>query len=364
MQLPSSQTRRKIVISFFVLFFLSGISRAGAQEGALDSEPPPVPVRAAQVERKAVSERISLVGTVEAIRNSTVAAEVPGLVIRFPVTEGDFVKKGNLIVELDPTDTALRLKAAVAMKEKVKVNLENAAKELERVSRLKKTDSIAEKRYDAADAAYRALASELARTEAEIEHLEYEIHRKKVTAPFSGFVVKEHTQVGQWLSPGSPVVTLVDLSRVRVTVDVPERHFVQLNPQSDTFVTLKSLSDAPMPASIDVLLPQGDPASRTFPVKAGLANPEYRIKSGMEALVTFSLPTKKEMLLVPKDAVVTAGYERLVYRIANGKAYPVPVDILGYYDGNVAVSGNLEEGEEVVIRGNERLRPGQAVEVK
>ncbi len=363
MQTFSSRLFR-LAFSFLAALSLFFGTSSQAQQAPQGQEPPPVPVRAAKVVRKAVSERVTLVGTVEPVLESTVAAEVPGLVLRFPVKEGDFVKKGETLVRLDATDLSLRLKAAVALKEKVRVNLENAGKELERLSRLKKADSIAEKRLDDADAAYRTLVHELAQTQAEIEHLEYEISRKEIAAPFSGFVVKEHTQVGQWLVPGGAVATLIDLSRVRITVPVPERHYVELSPKSEAFVTVKSLTETPVRASIEALLSRGDPNSRTFPVKVGLDNPGYRIKAGMEALVTFGLPSKKEMLLVPKDAVVTAGYDRLVYRVADGKAYPLSVEVLGYYDGNVAVTGDLREGETVVIRGNERLRPGQSVAVQ
>jgi multidrug efflux pump subunit AcrA (membrane-fusion protein) len=84
----------------------------------------------------------------------------------------------------------------------------------------------------------------------------------------------------------------------------------------------------------------------------------------MEAMVSFNLATQKKALLVPKDAVVTAGDNRLVFLVNKGKAISVPVKITGYYDGDVAVEGNLNPGDEVVIRGNERLRPGQPVFVQ
>ena len=83
----------------------------------------------------------------------------------------------------------------------------------------------------------------------------------------------------------------------------------------------------------------------------------------MEAIVTFNLTVKKNALLVPKDAVVTAGDTRMVFRVNDGKAMPLNVKILGYYDGNVAVEGSLQPDDQVVIRGNERLRPGQPVTV-
>jgi multidrug efflux pump subunit AcrA (membrane-fusion protein) len=83
----------------------------------------------------------------------------------------------------------------------------------------------------------------------------------------------------------------------------------------------------------------------------------------MEAIVTFNLANKKSALLIPKDAIVTAGENRLVFVVIDGKAVPVPVTILGYYDGDVAVVGDLKPGAQVVIRGNERLKPQQAVTV-
>ena len=182
-------------------------------------------------------------------------------------------------------------------------------------------------------------------------------------APFAGFVAREHTQVGEWINSGGAVVTLLNLGKIRITVDVPERYAVTLSGQSKVKVEIKSISNSRITGRISAILPQGDPTSRTFPVRIRLKNPKFKIKSGMEAIVIFSLRDKKKTLLVPKDAVVTAGNNRLVFSVMNGKARPVNVRILGYYDGNVAVAGNIKPGDQVVTRGNERLRPGQPVQI-
>jgi multidrug efflux pump subunit AcrA (membrane-fusion protein) len=81
----------------------------------------------------------------------------------------------------------------------------------------------------------------------------------------------------------------------------------------------------------------------------------------MEAIATFELGRKIKSILVPKDAIVPAGDDNLVFRVDQGKAFPVPVTINGYYGNDAAVKGGLEPGQQVVIRGNERLRPGQPV---
>jgi RND family efflux transporter MFP subunit len=326
--------------------------------------PPPSPVQVAVVKTKTVSNQISLIGTTEAISESTVASEISGLVKYFPIKEGDYVKKGDLLVNLKETQLRLRLKGAVAAKKKIQAKLQNAEKELKRVSKLKETNSIAEKQYDTAFYTYRALSQELLQNESEIELLKYEIKQKKVLAPFSGFVAKEHTQIGEWINKGGPVVTLLDLDKIRIAVDVPERYSVLLLPQNNVKLSIKSVSNNLFSGKIYSVLPQGNPDSRTFPVRIHLANPDHKIKSGMEVMVTFNLATEKKALLVPKDAVVTAGDNRLVFMVNDGKAISVPVKILGYYDGDVAVEGNLKPGDQVVIRGNERLRPGQPVVVQ
>jgi RND family efflux transporter MFP subunit len=326
--------------------------------------PPPSPVQVSIVKTKTVSNQISLVGTTEAISESTVASEIAGLVEYFPIKEGDYVKKGDLLVNLKETELRLRLNGAVAAKKRIQANLQNAEKELNRISKLKETNSIAEKQYDTAFYTYRALSQELLQNESEIDLINYEIKQQKVIAPFSGFIAKEHTQIGEWINKGGPVVTLLDLDKVQITVDVPERYSVLLAPRGNVNVSIKSVSNNLFPGKIYSVLPKGNPDSRTFPVRIHLANPDHKIKSGMEAMVTFNLATEIEALLVPKDAVVTAGDNRLVFMVNDSKAISIPVKIIGYYDGDVAVEGNLKPGNQVVIRGNERLRPGQPVVVQ
>jgi len=347
------------LITAFILFALNSTTLAEDIDKSRSVRP--VPVSVAIVEKKLVSARISLIGTAEAIAKSDVASEVSGIVEYYPTKEGAFVKKGELLARLRSIGLRLRLKGAVAAREEIRAKLENAEKELARVSRLKDTDSIAERKYDEILYVHRALLQGVLKSDAEIELLEYEIKQKDVVAPFSGFISKENTQVGEWISAGGLVTTIIDLNQIRITVDVPERYVAILHPEGEVNILVKSVSNKPIPGRIYAVLPKGNPNARTFPVRINLANPGFKIKSGMEAMVAFSLADKKNALLIPKDAVVTAGSKRLVYHVVDGKALSVDVNILGYYCNNVTVEGNLQPGCKVVIRGNERLRPGQSV---
>ena len=326
--------------------------------------PPPVPVRVASVEKKVVSEQISLIGTTEAIATSIVASERAGVVENFPVKAGDFVKKGQLLASLQATEVKLRLKSYQADKQRVGANLQSAEKELKRLRKLRAANSISETEFDTAHFAYQAISKSYLRSQAEIDLLNYQITQSEVFAPFSGFVAEEHTQVGEWIPSGGPVVTLIDIAQILVTVDVPERFAVKISDDSTVRVLIRSLSESLFPGAIYAILHQGNPNTRTIPIRVRIENPAHHVRAGMEAQVAFGLGDKKEVLLVPKDAVVTSGNNRLVYAVIEGKAVPMGVQLQGYYGGDVAVTGNLKPGMAVVIRGNERLRPGQAVAIE
>lgn len=351
-----------LIFGFLVIFTAANVTPlALAQEKK--KAPPAVPVKAAPVLKKVVKDTISLIGTTKPIRESVVASEVSGLVEAFYVKAGDFVTRGTPLAVLGSTGVRLRLKGAMAKRAGIQARLVLAEKELQRISNLKQTNSVAEKQYDEAFYKHSAFENELLMNAAEIEQLEYEISKKDIVTPFGGFVASEHTQVGEWMDKGGPVVTLVDMNRALITVDVPEIYVVGIKSSNNVRVVINSLGDVPMPATVSTILPMGDSNARTFPVHIELSNKNFRIKSGMAATVTFSVGEKRTVLLLPKDAIVTSGNRRLVYTIAEGKAVPVPVKVLGYYENDAAIQGGLEPGQQVVVRGNERLRPGQAVKV-
>ncbi len=357
-----AQSMRILLFSLVVILLLP-CSDGFSQQENLNGGPPPAPVRVADVEMKMVSKQIELVGTVKPVTESRVATEISGIVDEFPVREGDFVSKGQMLLRLRDQRLILNLKGAVAAGEKIRVNLEEAKKELDRMEKLRATQSVPEKRYEVAYFLHKALSQELNKSQADIDLLKYEISQKIVLAPFSGFISGKHTELGEWVGAGAPVVDLIDLSVVEIVVDVPERFFVNLEAGDHVFVAVKSVFREPREEKIQAVFPKGDPNARTFPVKLAMKNPDMKIKGGMEAHVTFNVMEEHESLVIHKDAVVIAGKDRFVFVVMDGVVTPVPVAILGYFENFAAVEGNLKPGDKVVVRGNERLRPGQPVKV-
>ena len=191
-------------------------------------------------------------------------------------------------------------------------------------------------------------------------------------ARFAGYVVAEHTEIGEWVNRGDPVAEIVGIDQVDVLASVLESHIPYIDQGTEARVEVAALPDRVFVGKVVAVIPLGDERSRTFPVKVRLVN-EFVDKKpllnvGMLARVTLPTGREKVSRMVPKDALVLGGPQTVVYVVTaaenGGKTVrPVPV-VLGALSGSlVEVSGDVAADQLVVVRGNERLRPGQPVEI-
>jgi RND family efflux transporter MFP subunit len=207
--------------------------------------------------------------------------------------------------------------------------------------------------------------------EEEIRRLEDIIKKHTIVAPFNGYVVAEHVELGQWVSPSDPVVEMVDIEAVEVEVMVPQDYIAKVRPSDTAGVRVEGLDGPPLAGTVRRIVPSADLRARTFPVKVHLANPEHVLKAGMLADVTLPVGTPTRAVMVPKDALVLGGRRYQVFVVEGegdqqqAKARAVSVQ-LGASDGQwvaVAAEPALKAGQRVVVQGNERLLDGAAVQV-
>lgn len=202
------------------------------------------------------------------------------------------------------------------------------------------------------------------------------LEKHTIRSPFDGWVVAEHTEVGQWIQQAALVADIVEINPVEIEAQVPEAYLPHLALGASARVELDALGDRIFEGQITALVPLGDVRSRSFPVKVQLPN-EMRedgtplLKPGMFARVWLPVDKRGDVLVVPKDAIVLGGLDRklFVYQPASaqqpdqGTVRVVQVEMGIASDGMVEVRGQLKAGELVVVEGNERLMPGQQVVV-
>ena len=325
--------------------------------------PPPALVEVAPVIEKEVMSRITLLGTGEPWLETVVASEEAGVVSKMYVEEGDRVKKGQVLCEQDTTQLKLELEQSQYAISEAKILRNKAKREFERQQRLYKIDSVSEKAYEDAKFNYDASRKKVNQLRADRKNLEDQLRKKQVKAPVSGYVVNRQCQIGQWLGEGDPVVTLVVPDPILFMVQVPERYVPSIKAGNTVEVTFDALQGKEFQGEIDAVVPKADTAARTFPVRIKIPNPESEIKSGMLGRSTLPVGDRRRALLVPKDALVLNGNRKVVFVVIDQTARLIPVEIGEAHGPLIEVKGNLKPDLKVVIRGNERLRPGQPVKI-
>lgn len=215
--------------------------------------------------------------------------------------------------------------------------------------------------------------------QATVDLIRDRIKKYTIVSSFDGYVVAKFTESGAWLGSGDPVLEVVALDIVEVKAFVTEEHVPFVRVGMPVRIEVPAVSNRVFTGTVSAIVPQGDTRARTFPVNIRVENEISAdgpvLKSGMYARVELPTGVLTTSLMVPKDAIVLGGVEPIVFVIRQpsgervtssspAKVAPISV-VLGVASGDwIAIKGKLEEGDLVVVEGNERLRPDQAVSVK
>ena len=320
--------------------------------------PPPAVVSVAPVKTGDIAPQAEFIGTVFYEEVSDVASEVSGRVDEVRFEEGQRIKKNEVLIKLGADILKKRLLATSANYEQVLSELEIARIEFERREKLFKTKAISEQSYDENRFRVKGIEKRADSLKAEVERIEIELQKKIIRAPFDGIVIKRHVDRGEWLDEGATVAKLAKDDVVDIVADISEKFipFIRVGMPIKATVNGDEIS-----GSVMAIVPSGDVATRTFPVKIRTPNTLALIE-GMSARVVLPIGKPRKTLVVPRDAVIAVFGQTVVYAVKDGKARMIPVDVVGYQALIAGVqSPNLAEGMQVVVKGNERLRDGQKV---
>jgi RND family efflux transporter MFP subunit len=352
----STLGRRAAAALFCTAAWLSSIPLAPAQA------PPPAAVRYTEAREHTVRRSLNLPGTVESRTVSLVASEVEGLVAELLVRDGDAVKAGQPLARLRTATLELKLQAKSAEHREAVSRLKLAERGLERARDLFGSRAISQQQLDESVYDVDAWKGRADKLVADIAQIELDLERSAIRAPFAGVVVARRTEVGEWIELGDPVVELLSLGEIEINVEVPERYFEILRRGSGAAVRFESLPGVEVDGRVSAIIPRADPQARTYPVKIRIPNRGGRIGVGMLAEVLLPVGDTYRATLVPKDAVVSRGSERVIYTLnGSDSVSAVPVKMGAGVGPWVVVEGAVKAGEKVVTRGNERLQPGQPV---
>lgn len=313
-------------------------------------EPPPAPVIVSAIQQRVIVDHVELIGTAQPRRSSQVASASEGKVVARYKEPGQALARGDRILMLDNDELRARLITATA-----DVQLRTFRRD--QSQGLRERDAISED--EAIETQY-----EFDRARAQLQDVRTRIADLTVRAPFDGALVESLVEIGEWVNRGQAVAHIVAADTARVYVNVPERYVDRLRPGTQAAVTIAALGTDSIEAAVVAVLAQGYANSRTFPVIVEFLNPGRRVRGGMSATVRLAIAESAQDLLVHKDAIITGATGSHLFVVREDAAVMLPVTTGLATQGDVAVHGDgLQAGDLAIVRGNERLRDGQAVRV-
>lgn len=330
----------------------------------------PTLVTTVEVITRPIRVEIPLTGTTESLQASELSPGVAGLVESVLVEEGDWVKRGQQILTLDASLAMHEVSSAQAGLEEAQARHRNAQRQMREYQSLIESRAVSSSTLASAVSEEDAASASIAKQKAALAHSRELLARHVLTAPFSGVVVNRTVDQGQWVKAEAGVIELVGLNPIRVRASLPQHYFGKIDLSSTASIQFDSLAGQRFSGEPTALVSVGNPGTRNFPLLFTLPNEEHLIAVGMSARVYVQLKTgEKQAMMIPRDAIVLkADGSRIVWKVTrvneDTKVSPVTV-VAGRSVGDLVevVDTDLRTGDQIVVLGNENLRPGHLVKI-
>lgn len=351
-----------------------------AQDG-----PPPANVTIDAVKSETLTRRRAVTGEIRSRLMSDIASQVEGLLIELDVDEGDLVEKGQVLARLDATRAQIAVTRAQADIEYAQAviaqrteEFDNAQRDLERIEELDQLGSAGVSQLDEArtlvasrNALLAQAKAELATAEGDLALAQRELDDMSIEAPFAGRVIEKSSEIGQWIGRGDTIVTIVSLDKLEARIDIPEDTYPAVTEAQQEHGKIElRLPALGMGTGQEVygevvsILPAADSLSRLFPVRISVNNGDGRLRPGMSLTAYVPTGLEGEFITVHKDAIVRTSTGEIVYFSNDGVSAIAPIERLFAVGNRVAVrSPVLQAGMSVVTSGNERMFPGQTLNI-
>lgn len=326
-------------------------SPAGAPSGGKPGGGPPggfaVGVETAKVSASGFQDDVAAVGSLKSNESVVLRPEIAGRIAAIHLREGMPAAKGAVLVALDAATQAAELRQAEA-------NLALSQANYKRTEDLYQKKFVAERARDEAAANLKVLEAAVALAQAKLQ-------KTQIRAPFAGIVGIRNVSVGDYVKEGQELINIEDIGSLKVDFRLPESYLARLQKGQGVELSADAMPGQAFKGVLDAIDPLLDASGRAISLRARLANPDLKLRPGMFVRVRLAFGGERQGLSVPEEALVPAGNDNFVFRVAEGKAQRVMVKIGQRRGATVEIVEGLKAGDEVVTAGQLKLRDGVPV---
>jgi len=350
------------------------IGCSDSSEKAADSENK-IPVEVMTVYLGDLQQTLAFYGDIEAENEVKVFSKIPDRIEKLFVDDGDRVAKGAPIAQIYAATIEQAVRQAEAALTAVKTQEANLLVEYERMASLYRDHDVSQQQYDAIETQYKATQAQAQQAEAFLASARSQLSDASVRAPIAGIIGKRYYETGDMATPSMPLVSIVQMDRVKITFDATEEDLARLALGQPAGVTVKTYPDRIFEGNVSKISPVLDAVTRMAEVEVLLENPGHLLKPGMYAQAQITTGVLKETIIVPRHAVVeNTSLERIggedvvvknffAFVVDSSRAVQRKLEVYYMNHQYLAVSGGISIGEKLVIVGQNMLRDGAAVAI-
>ncbi|MCF8466681.1 MAG: efflux RND transporter periplasmic adaptor subunit [Sneathiella sp.] len=338
-------------LGYGVWHFQDSLPFIGKEKAAAEAKRPaqrPQKVVVATVVRQALPRTITAVGTAKASESVDITSKVAAKINSLNFSEGQKVKVGTLLVQLDDTELEANLTESQAERD-------NAQKLYDRALKLYATKNVPKAQVD-------LLLSELQAAEAKVSADKARIGDYRIRAPFSGTLGFREASVGALVRPGDVITTLDDTRTIKIDFDLPESYLAEIHPKQKFSAVSVAYPGKVFEGTVGTIATRVDDVTRSVRVRGLVPNDEDILKPGMFLSVELQVSVDSDALIVAEEAIVLTISGPHVYAVRDGKAVRTPIITGRRIKGFAEIIEGLNEGDEVVVEGLQKVKDGSPVE--
>ncbi|MEZ5584785.1 MAG: efflux RND transporter periplasmic adaptor subunit [Candidatus Competibacteraceae bacterium] len=373
MQYPVSTRLPDLLLIAFAVLVVTAITSFST----LAQTPPPVEVTVVEAKSEDTPAVFEFTGKTESSREVVISARVTGYIDKIAYEEGAVVKQGDLLFQLDPRPFNAALENAKGVLAQEQAKLKNARRTLERIKPLARENAVSQKDLDDATAAVLTAQAAVQSAKAQVDEAQINLSYATIRSPLTGLAGRSEKREGSLVTAGqdSQLTTVVRLDPIWVNFSVGENEVLKFRQERETGklratedieieLILADGSVYPEKGKINYVAPSIDRETGTLALRGQLPNPNGTLNPGLFVRVRLEGAVRTDVLMVPQRSVMQGAQGKFVYVIDDaGKAQAKPVEVGAFYGDQWIINSGLSGGEQVVVDGAVKVRPGSPVKV-
>jgi len=352
-------------IGLLMALLLWGCGSKDLDPAGASSNPPTAAIEERKVEvievvPRSISYTVSAVGSLKTLEDVTISPKKSGIINQILVKEGDRVKKGQILVQLDDVDARLQVERAEAGVKQAAATVETYRNIVPRYQKLYESQVIPQQTLDELIMKVKVDEARLDLAKAELNLARQNLLDHRIVSPIEGVVNLKIASLGEHVNvaPKDEILKIVQMDPLEIEFYVPENLAGVIHIGSKIQFSVKAFSEEKFFAILRFISPTADPTTRNVKMKAMVQNPNYRLKPGFFAEVSLQTGGNPAALIIPESALFSQEGKFFTYTVQDGTARRKEVETGVRFDGKVEILRGIQKGEWLVITGHEQLSEG------